>query len=93
MSKHNKKYSSIGEGEDCPKCSKPMERREHKSITDKLLRQPFYFSECDYCKDCWHLQHYEYKKVWNKNKPTAKIDLFSGIDEYNNGIDFVNNLN
>ena len=60
-----RKYESIGEGLDCPKCSKPMERREHRFISEKILKQPYYFREWDYCKPCGHLQHYEDKKIFN----------------------------
>ncbi len=46
-----------------------MERRKHKVITNKILKQPYYFSEWDYCKNCKHVQHYnKYKQYGNKYK-------------------------
>lgn len=67
-----KKYEVLGEGEPCPKCDKPMQRREHKNILDKQRNAPYYFREWDYCCDCKHLQHYDHCKVFNKNK-AAKL--------------------
>jgi uncharacterized protein with PIN domain len=93
MSKKNKSSVSIGEGNNCPKCNKPMERREHKAITAKILNQPFYFSEWDYCKPCGHIQMYEYKKVWNKNKKADDyIQRQAEIREYNEQQNFFKNI-
>ena len=68
------KYAIIGEGNNCPKCGKPMQRREHKEITQKILNQPYYFSEWDVCRPCHHIQMYEYKKVFNNKGRFTKID-------------------
>lgn len=59
------RYIVLSEGSICPKCKGVMERRGHKEIDQKILNQPFYFTEWDYCRTCNHLQHYEEKKVWN----------------------------
>ena len=42
------------DGEPCPRCGRLSEIREHKGITPKLLRQPFYFSRWFNCThgDC-----------------------------------------
>ena len=62
-------HEVIGEGEKCPKCSIPMERREHRVIKDKQRKALYYFKEWDYCVSCQHVQHYEHCKVFNsKNK-------------------------
>lgn len=66
MSK-GKKYEVLHEGENCPKCRKPMQRREHKQILEKQKNAPYYFKEWDYCTSCNHLQHYEWAKVMNNN--------------------------
>jgi len=63
-----KKASVIGSGENCPKCSKPMQRREHSEIGPKQRKAWYYFKEWDYCPQCHHLQHYEWAKVFNNKK-------------------------
>ena len=40
----------VGEnGDPCPRCGKPTEIREHRAITEKELRRPFYYSRWFYC--------------------------------------------
>jgi hypothetical protein len=38
----------------CPRCGRPAQIREHERITEKHLRQPFYFTRWFYCThdDC-----------------------------------------
>lgn len=43
----------------CPICSTPMERRKHKEITPRILGQAYYFSEWDFCTNCFYLQYYK----------------------------------
>jgi len=38
-----------GDGDPCPRCCQPTEIREHPEITEKCLRQPFYYSRWFYC--------------------------------------------
>ena len=38
-------------GIPCPRCGEPTEIREHVAITDKHLRQPYYFSRWFYCRN------------------------------------------
>ena len=52
---------------NCKNCKKIAEKRTHKEITEKHLKQPYYFKEWDYCRNCKHVQHYEDMKVWNNN--------------------------
>lgn len=68
----SKKYVAIGDGEQCPKCQSPMERREHDTIREKQKNAPYYFKTWDYCWKCHHLQHYEWAKVMNNNA-SAKL--------------------
>lgn len=55
MKRLSKKIRVIGEGNPCPKCNKPMQRREH------TIRPPktWFYTKWDICKDCRHIQHYE----------------------------------
>ncbi len=48
------RWKLIGQIEECPKCNKLMQRREHSEIPSKQ----FYYTEWDYCEDCNHVQHY-----------------------------------
>jgi hypothetical protein len=38
-----------GEGDLCPRCRQPMQIREHGRISEKQLRQPFYYSRWFLC--------------------------------------------
>ena len=58
-------YVILRKGEVCPKCGYKMDRRAHRSNSTKQFKQPFYFTEWDYCKTCRHVQHYEQYKVFN----------------------------
>ena len=60
-----KKVKIKGNGNNCPKCSNPMQRREHTDKYDFKARA-YYFKEWDYCLQCKHLQHYEEFKVNNE---------------------------
>jgi hypothetical protein len=45
-------YHVVGRnGVPCPRCGEPTEIREHMSITDKHLRQPYYFRRWFYCRN------------------------------------------
>jgi hypothetical protein len=37
------------DGEPCPRCGRPTEVREHADITEKLLRQRYYFRRWFHC--------------------------------------------
>ena len=44
------KYKVIpGNGDPCPRCCQPTQIREHDEITEKHLRQPFYFRRWFHC--------------------------------------------
>jgi hypothetical protein len=38
-----------GRGDPCPRCGRATEIREHKSISARELRRPFYYSRWFYC--------------------------------------------
>lgn len=40
-----------GEGDPCPSCSRPMQIREHSVLSEKHLRQPYYFSRWFCCQN------------------------------------------
>jgi hypothetical protein len=40
-----------GRGDPCPRCCQPTEIREHPEITEKHLRQPYYYSRWFFCKN------------------------------------------
>lgn len=58
---------------ECPKCKNTMETRKHKNISAKQLKQPFYFSQWDYCTNCKYIQTDEAFKVWNRNEKAKKL--------------------
>ncbi len=59
--------------EICPNCNINYTRRTHGQISEKRKRQPYYFSEWDYCKQCRRTQTYEKYKVWNRNEMSEFI--------------------
>ena len=79
---------SVGE---CTKCHKnTFQRRAHKpEQTRHLNRQPFYFTEWDYCVSCHLCQLYEKYKVWNNNE--AARDLKNLFEEQEK-LDFIRNI-
>lgn len=69
-----KKYIVIGNGNDCPKCRNPMERRSHREIPQT---KTYYFIEWDFCRPCGHLQHYdEFKSIPALEEELEQQDLF-----------------
>jgi hypothetical protein len=72
MSKKGKNRQIVdGEGDPCPRCGQPTEIREHKAITEKELRRPFYYSRwfnCTnpHCKTTLIVP--ERYVVWNDNE-------------------------
>ena len=50
---------------NCPKCNTKMLFREHKEITEKLLKKPYYFTHWWFCKKCGYVQHKEEYKIRN----------------------------
>jgi hypothetical protein len=61
-----------GLGPACPRCRRPTQIREHRSITAKHLRQPFYYTRWYRCmhRDCaTTLIMPERFKVWITQEP------------------------
>ena len=40
-----------------------MEIRKHREITEKLLRQPYYFTQWQFCRRCKYVQYREQFRV------------------------------
>jgi hypothetical protein len=40
-----------GRGDPCPRCGKATQIREHRAITDRELRRPFYYRRWFYCRN------------------------------------------
>ncbi len=51
----------------CKRCSKELEERTHSEITEKILKQPYYFSKWYVCRDCNFIQLVEKFKIKNNN--------------------------
>lgn len=66
------KAVASGKGDPCPKCGKPMARRQHPETWKPKANQPYYFEFWDVCQPCRHIQHYESAKRWLKDEPAAK---------------------
>lgn len=74
------RYIVLRQGKECPKCKNQMQRRGHKEIDSKILSQPYYFTEWDYCTNCNYLQHYDEMKRYNKNDSGVYAN-FKAIEE------------
>lgn len=60
--KQSNKSIVIGKGNECPKCSKLMERKKHPPHWKNT--KTYFYTEWDYCKPCGHVQHYdEFKSI------------------------------
>lgn len=64
------------DGIPCPRCNKPTEVYEHKAITDKLRRQPFYYSRWFYCRNSSCQTKVIVREefvVWNNNESAQQL--------------------
>jgi hypothetical protein len=61
----------VGKGAPCPKCDRPMDRKEHKGEWKPKANQPYWFSYWDVCDACRHVQHYESAKVFGRQSDAA----------------------
>jgi prophage regulatory protein len=75
------------DGPPCPLCGAAMEVREHDRITDKHLRQPFYYRRWYRCMQincATKLVMPEEHKVWNEARPSQangpELELQPGAD-------------
>lgn len=67
----------IGEGENCPKCKKPMSRKKHPPHWRNI--KSYYYTEWDYCKPCGHVQHYEEYKSHEWQEVERQKSFFKSI--------------
>jgi hypothetical protein len=69
----------------CPRCRGAVEVREHKSVTEKMLRQPFFYTRWYRCvnRECptKNIMPKEFI-VWNKNKAAGVVKTLQ--DDKNN---------
>jgi len=59
----------------CPKCDKELQIQRHKRITEKILKQSYFFTEWGRCTSCGYMKMFEDKKVFidiDKKYLTAK---------------------
>jgi hypothetical protein len=89
MTRQFNRISILGQGNDCPKCKRKMQRRGHKFLGKKQKNAPYYFSQWDYCLACWHLQHYDEYKVWNNNDMAKYV---KSKEEESNLLDIMKNF-
>lgn len=72
-----KKYVRVkGIGNECPKCFKPMQRRERIAPPPN---KTYFYKEWDYCLDCGHLQHYEEFKSSEWQETERQEDFFRSL--------------
>jgi uncharacterized protein with PIN domain len=78
--KYNKHNNYIDSNQLCKKCNLNMKEVTHKEITQKRLKQPFYFSKWYICPQCGWMLNLEQDKIWNNNeyshllKETQELD-------------------
>ena len=66
MSKRKSKAITIGKSKKpCRICKGEMVVKKHSSITEKLRKQYYYFSQWDYCRNCNKVFFNEHFKVLN----------------------------
>ena len=85
MSKQKKYRVVSNEGVKCPRCNRPSQIREHIALTERQVRQPFYYSKWFSCfyPDCkttvFMLDEF---KVWNTNDKARKLKQhLEGLEE------------
>lgn len=71
MGKKNKSITLDPSGNNCKHCSYPLVWKEHKEITQKQLRGPFYFKQWESCINCHAVFTHEKDKVY-KNAGAKK---------------------
>jgi len=74
MKQRRKRYNIISGGENCPKCSKEMERRTHLEIPAK-----WHYTKWDWCHNCKHLQHYDKFKSSAWSEAEQQEEFFRNI--------------
>lgn len=67
----------IGDGKECPKCKRLMERRKHPSHWRN--NKSYYYTEWDFCKFCKHVQHYEEFKSSDWQEQERQESFFNSL--------------
>lgn len=67
----------IGNGKDCPKCKKPMDRKKHPLHWKNTKN--YYYTEWDHCKNCQHIQHYEEFKSGQWKEAEEQESFFKNL--------------
>lgn len=49
----------------CKNCNNKMRENYHKTLTDKMINQPYFFSRWYICDNCKFIQHLERYKIIN----------------------------
>jgi hypothetical protein len=66
-----------GKGVSCPRCGEPTQIRKHKSITERIRRQPYHFEKWFYCTNerckATIINDSQYKV---HNRASQPVDLF-----------------
>ena len=86
-------------GPSCPRCGNVSEVRQHKAITAKELRRPFYYREWYYCinRQCKTTMFVNNEhRVWNDNASAEQLQrmnairaqLYMPIDEADDAVPF-----
>lgn len=74
-----KKVIVIGNGEPCPSCRKPMQRRKHGTEP----KTNYFYTEWDYCRECCHVQHYEKYKSSDWREDERQQSFFRDLKNGN----------
>lgn len=75
--RRNNKAIKLGEGELCPKCKIPMERRAHPPNWQG--RSVYHYKQWDFCIKCFHLQHYEEFKSSDWQEDERQQSFFKSL--------------
>jgi hypothetical protein len=88
-----KKYNIVpSDGTVCPRCNEVAETRQHPVITEKQLKQPFYYRRWYNCKNENCKTTTFMLEGWKvKNKNAAALE-FDARQEYAAQLDFLRNI-
>lgn len=75
-SKKKKVNSSVGGGEDCAQCRRPMERKW--TGKPRANQSYYYYVYWDHCADCNYTRHYAAAKRLVAKRPEGALIYFRG---------------
>jgi len=70
---HSKKNIYKQSDKECRKCGLLLQEVSHKEVTDKILRQEFYYLRWYKCPSCHWQLNLEEDKVWNNSEVIASL--------------------